>query len=888
MTGPRSWRRAFRFPFRSADMDREVEDELDFHIEELVRRLVGEGWPREEAGREAARRFGDRHRHEDTTRRIARRRYRLGRLAGRIAGALSEVRIAARSLRRRPAFTASTVLVLGLGIAACTTVFSFASAVLLRPLPYPEPDRLVRVEERREPGTPGLPRINLTLTDIERIRDRSTRLAGIAGFVGSTVPYADEGGARRIPASNVDPELFGVLGISPALGRTFTAEDATAGAERVAVIGHRLWIDRFGGDPGAIGRSIELAYEPHRIVGVMPPGFDFPDGAEVWRPLLPSVFTRRFHVVQTIARLAPGESNASAGQELEAIVSASAEAEPELHQTVTSASVRGWHAQLVADVRPAILVLAGAVAILLCLVSVNVAGLLSARALEREREVALRRSLGATALRVAGGALWESLLLAAAGGVLGYVLSVATLGWVVGMSPDDLPARDLVRPDAGAAVFTAGLVLLVGLGAGVLPALRSSRVAAPLMLRGGGGTVGGGGSRRAGGLLISLEVGAATLLLVGGASLLNSFVRILSVDTGVDNDDVLAVSLSLPGTYEDEAAFDFFARVRREAAALPGVTGTAISLFAPLRGSIPVSGVEAVGRPRSEGDDPVTILSVSPEYFELVGTDVRGRTFDATDDRDGARVALPSRAAARALWGEEDPIGRRLSVGGDAASAVGETDVEYRVVGVAEDVRQEGPMNPPPAVVYLPFEQYIGWGGGTLLLSAEEDPAGLVPQVRNLLRRLDPRLPIDRVETVAQGVAGSIAEPRFFTVLVVAFAGLATLVAVAGLYGILAYDVRRRFVELGIRAVLGARPRDNVGLLLRRGSFYLAIGVAAGVLAALPLVRLLEGLLYGIEPTDPSTFAAAAIAMLGIGLVAALVPALHATRAHPATAIRSE
>lgn len=888
------WRRALRIRLRRSDVDREIEDELDFHIERTVARLVEEGMPRAEAEREARARFGDRERHRRRARRIARRRFRRHRLRERFEAVGRDVRVAARSLLRRPAFTASTILVLGLGVAASTTVYSFARAVLLRPLPYPEPDALIRIEETRSPEAPGtLVHRNLVLGDIERIRERATRLSGIAGFMRMNVPYSDDAGARRLPSAMVDRHLFGLLGVTPVLGRGFAADDMVAGAERVAILGHRTWIERFGGSPDALGRTLELNYEPYRIVGVMPPGFDFPDGAEVWRPLLPTTFATRFHVVHAVGRLAPGATVEGTQAELSTLVRGWAEAEPDRHAYVTGSRVRGWRDQLVAEVRPAMLVLAGAVGLLVLLVAVNVAGLLTSRAFEREREVALRRSLGASPGRLARAVLLESLILAAVGGAVGFLLSRATLGSVVALSPADLPARDLVAADGRVALFTAALTVLIGLAAGLVPALRSSRVSAPTALKAGStGTVRAGGSGVKGGALIAAEVGMATLLVVGGGLLLHSFVRMLRVDTGIGRLDLLTASVSLPSTYDgEEEGFRFFDRLHRGALAIPGVTDAALGLFAPLSGSLPISGVSLPGEEPSpdDGDDPVRVLSVTPGYFQLVGIPVvAGRVFrDSDDDPAAPRVAIVSRTVARRFFGDADPVGRSLAIGDEDARRLHGTG-ELRVVGMAEDVRQDGPLDAPPPLLYVPFEQYISWAGGTLILGSRSDPGALVPAVRELLRRLDPRIPLDRAETIAQSVSGSVAEPRFFTVLVVAFAALASLVALAGLYGILAYDVRRRLAELGIRAVLGARPRDNVLLLLRRGAFYVSLGIAGGVLTAIPLGGWLESLMYGIEPRHPATIAVAALLMLVVGIGASLVPAAHATRADPAVAIRAD
>jgi len=597
------WRRTFRVPFRVSDIDHEVQDELDFHIVELITRLRAEGMSPAEAEREATSRFGDLDRHRHRVRRIARRRFRTHRALDSLRGLGHDVRLATRALLRRRAFAGATVLVLAIGIAAATTVFSFTRAVLLRPLPYAEPDELVRIEETLTKDAPGAPlHRNLTRPDVERLRQRTTRLSAVAAFMSPPIPYADESGARRLPSGLVDRHLFAVFGVLPIVGRGFTEDDMQPGAEPVVILGHRLWVERFGADPEAIGRTLDLNYEPHRIIGVMPAGFDFPHGAMLWRPLRPVTFTDRFHVVQAVGRLAPGATIAGARAELTTLTRGWAAAEPELHEGVTGARVRGWQAQLVADVRPALLVLAGAVALLMLLVCVNVAGLLTSRALEREREVALRRSLGASPGRLFRTVLCESLLLSLTGGCLGFLLSRATLGWVVALSPADLPARDLVAADARVAAFTGGLALLIGVAAGLLPAFRSVGVAAQTALKAGGtGTVSQGGSGARGGALIAIEVGMATLLVVGGSLLLNSFTRMLRVDTGVERDDVLTASITLPGTYEDDASsFEFFERLRRGALALPGVTDAVISLFPPLSGSLPIPGVTPRGA-RSRG-----------------------------------------------------------------------------------------------------------------------------------------------------------------------------------------------------------------------------------------------------------------------------------------------
>lgn len=794
--------------------------------------------------------------------------------------ALEDLHDAWRGLRRRPLFTLAGIGLLACGLAASSTVFSFVEAVMLRPLPMiPDADRIVRIEERGTNPRTGAPRFtNLMVSDLEQIAATVPSLeatTGMLGFLdGGDIPFTAGDGAIRIPAVHATAGFFDVVGVRPALGRPFTAEDQQANAPRVVVLSHAAWQRWFSGRPDALGQVMTLAYEPHTIVGVMPRGFRFPAETDVYLPLRHSPFTSRFHVATALARVRPGIPLERVHREVDAAIAAIASDAPGAGHG-EGARVLSWRDAATERVRPALRILAAAAALVLVLAAANLGGLLMDRATARGRELAVRRSLGATNTRVVRLLLAEGLLLGIGGALVGALITALTLRTVVALSPADLPFRDAVRLDLRVLAFTAGLAALTGTLAGVVPAIRTRR--GPMLV--GERAAGMARSARGSNALVAAQIAIAMVLVSSAMLLTRSFVTALRVDPGIRTDGMLLASITLnsQARYPDDARqLAFFHGMLDSLRAIPGVAAAEVGLFRPLSGAIPL---EISREPGGEEKQRIQVTAVSPGLLPLLQVPVlEGRGFEARDNDERAeRVALVSRTAAAQLFPGESPVGRFIHRPAE----------RHRIVGVVADVRQAGPLDEPPPLVYLPFRQYP-FGAGTLVITGHLPPAMLNAAVRGVVRRLDPDLPLDRIETLAAIVDESLSQPRFYSVTVGVFGALALGLAVAGLYAVIAFAARRRMFEFGVRSALGARPSDNLWLVYRQGLALALTGVAAGLVLAFYAGRAIAGLLYRTSPSDPAMLALSAAVTLVIALAAVITPAVRAARVDPVVALRAE
>ncbi|HEV8580560.1 MAG TPA: ABC transporter permease [Thermoanaerobaculia bacterium] len=851
---------------------------------------------------------------------------------------VSDLRFAARTLAGRPAFTLVAVLTLALGIGANTAIFSVVDALLLRPLPYREPGRLVWMRNT-------LPEVNLEMTagaDYLEWRDSSRTLSSIAAFEDAT-RFTRTGGEspERLQGARVSASFLPTLGIQLARGRGFDPPDERLNAAPVAVVSDRLWRRLFGTDTGLAGQGLTLDGIRCEVVGVLPRGFVFPGNPDV-EVLMPLALDetrerarRQMTIVQVVGRLAPGATLSQARTELAMIQKRSVETARQAEESAggpqpgpggpgpggpprrgpgggggqiqirmgggppppggggrpfrmpeAKLDVMPLSEHLLGNVRPALLMLLGAVGFVLLIACANVANLLLARATARRREIAIRAALGAGRRRIAGQLLVESALLGLAGGACGLLLAFAGIRLLLAMVPADLWGgllrQTAIGIDGPVLLFTLLLSLATGLLFGLAPALGASRVDLTEPLKEGGR----GHSGRARGLLVAAEMALAVVLLVLAGLLFRSFLRLRAVDPGFTPERVLTMPIELPadGYTSPAARVNFFQELSRRAAALPGVESAAFS------DSIPLSGVSMILRGlRVEGRDPlppekqpeIAITAVSPDYFRTMGIRiVGGRAFSEADTSSGTPVAVISRSMARKLWGDTDAVGRRLRMGPSTAPWT-------TVVGVAVDVRQDGLDTEPRAQMYRPF-LIDPRDAGFLAVRTAANPAALIPAVRREVMALDRNVPLYDIATMEQRLAGSVAARRFNLVLLGLFAALALALAGVGLYGVLGYAVTERTREIGVRMALGAQRRGVLGLIIRQGLTLAAAGVGFGLVASFACSRLLRTSLFGITTNDPVTYVAIPLLLMLVALLSSYLPARRATRVDPLVTLRVE
>jgi putative ABC transport system permease protein len=805
---------------------------------------------------------------------------------------LHDIRYAVRSLKKSTGFTLVTVLTLALGIGANTAIFGVVDAVLLETLPAPEPDELVQVFETSESEKWTVSPPNFT-----DWRAQSTVFEEMAAHYADSFALSGGGAAESVLGEWVTAGFFRVLGREPLLGRAFTPADTVVGRDRVVVLSHALWQRRFGGRPDVLGRSIELEGESRTVVGVMPPGFAFPAEAELWVPL---AFTpedlgtqRGAHYLDVLARLRDGVTIEQASTEL-TLIARRLEAQYPDTNAGAGVAVVGLQEALTGGVRPALLILLGAVGLVLLIACANVANLLLARAAERRRELALRSALGAGSGRILRAGLTESLVLALLGGAAGLALALAALEVLVASPPAGVPRIEDARIDLTVLGFTLGLSLLTGLLFGLAPAVKAARTAdlGRALREGGAGSVGGSARSRGRNALVVAEMALAVLLLVGAGLLLKSFVELQVVDSGFDPQGVLSFHVSLPETRypEPRQSRAFFAGLLERIRSLPGVDGAAGVFGLPLSGFSYSMSVEVLdGAPAYErpGEEKSTQLRVvTPGYFDVMRIPlVAGRPLTERDREEAPLAVVVNESAARLLWPDDAPLGHTLELA--TAFGLGGPRAGGTVVGVVRDIRHRGPREASRPEVFLAHAQFpVDFMSVTVRTSVP--PESLVNPIRGELQQLDPELPMDSIRTMEQRLADSIAEPRFYMLLLSAFAASALFLASIGIYGVIAYAVKNRVAEIGIRRALGARAGDVVRMVVG-GAVALALGgLAAGLLAALALTRILSGLLYGVSATDPLTFAGVAIVLLAVALLASFIPARRAARVDPMTALREE
>jgi putative ABC transport system permease protein len=869
---------------RGRDRENALQDELRFHLDMMAEQLERGGLAPDEARREARMRLGG------VTQ--VREAYAEQRTLPVLESLIQDARYGIRMLLRAPGFTLAALLTLGLGVGANTAIFSIVNAVLLRPLPYADPDRLVVLGDLEPDGQPS----NIGFATFRDYQDRNQTLESIA-VIRSWVPTLVAGGeAERLPAMRVSWNFFSMLGVRPQLGRDFQPSEDRPDRRRVVMLSDGLWRRRFGADRSIVGRTIRMNDVAFEVVGVMPPGLEplisarFYTPAQIWAPVgydvsEPSACRSCQHL-KAIGRIREGVSLAQAIADLNGIRS-QLRSQHAAEYSQGEMTVVPLARVIAGAVRTPLLVLLGAVGFVMLIACANVANLLLSRALNRFREIAVRAALGAGRGRLMRQLLTESLILALAGGVLGLTIASVSIRSVATIAPVSIPRLEHVAIDGWVLLFAFSASIVTGLGFGLVPALRGSSLRLRESLASDARTSTGAGSTRARQLLVVADLGLALVLLAGAGLMLRSVRGLMFADAGFNADGVLSAQFSLVGEAyrEDPAVFAFQNRVLEKVKALPGVEAAALTGQIPMGNNYDTWGfhIEGLTRANPSEDPDVQRYSVSPDYFRTMGVPLRrGRLLTDSDVTNGLPVMVVSEAAAK-LWQGADPIGRRVRVPGSSSpwrTVVGIVG-DARHASLDEDERRS-------AGFYLPQAQVTDSFLVLVVKAATVDPAQLTHAIRVILKELDPAVPVYDVARLDDLVAKSYADRRFVMQLLGAFSLLALLLAAVGLYGVVSYSVAQRTREVGLRVALGAQPADVLRLVLGTGLSTVAVGIGVGLCAAFALTRLLRSLLYGVQATDPTSIFAAATALAIVAVVAHWLPARRALRVDPAIALRQE
>ena len=801
-----------------------------------------------------------------------------------------DLKYAIRRLIKSPAFTAVALLTLALGIGANTAIFSVVHAVLLKPLPYNDPDNIVSIFHLSEGQ-----RSTMSGPNFYDVKMQSKALVDAAAYTRARQILTGRGEPVRLDGAQVSASIFDVLGVRPLLGRTFRAGDNQPGNTHVAILSYNLWQQRFGGDRKVIGTTMTLDGVSHEIVGIMPEGFSFPATRVLWTPLeYTEDFTtkqRGAWYLQAIGRVRPGSSPEQSNAEVGTIGRQLAQKYPDSNEGVGMGTLP-LHEVMVGDIRKAFWVLLGAVGFVLLIACVNVANLLLARAASRENEMAVRAALGAARGRIIRQLLTESFILGIVGGGLGLLVAVWGVEALVAMEPAGIPRLADVGVDWFVIAFTMGLSLVTGLLFGVVPALQAARTGISSTLKEGGrGNMSSRGSARMRSALVIAEVALAVTLLAGAGLLIRSFGRLAAVDPGFKVAPALAFDVSLPDSrYEEEPRqIAFFDQLLPKLRAIPGVESAAAVVHLPLSGASFVLTFEIAGRPPvpPSQQPAMQVRIATSEYFQTIGIPLkRGRSFAAEDRWGTTPVAIITEAAAKQYFPGEDPIGKKITLGWGRGP--GKPRAGGEVIGIIGDIKDEGLAEPDPPQIYLPYAQWP-IGSMSVVLKTAVPPASVTEAARRAVYSIDGNLPVSNVRTLDQIVARSISQPRFYMTLLAIFATVAVALAAIGIFGVLSYAVAQRTREIGIRMALGAHQRTVLGLVVKEALLMAAGGVLLGLLLALPLTRwLVAKLLFDTQPNDPLTFIGVGAVLALIAVLAAYVPARRATRVDPMIALRAE
>jgi putative ABC transport system permease protein len=866
------------------DMDRELRFHLEMEIEENVRR----GMSLTEARRDALVRFGGVEKFKEECRDV--------RGAPLAESLLQDVRYGARILFRNPGFTLVAVLTLGLGIGANTAIFSVIYGVLMRPLPYKDGNQLVIVQQQAPLA--HVLNVPFSVKEVQDYREQNQTLDGVVEHHSMSFTLLGGQEPQRVQTGVVSANFFDVLGVKPLLGRTFVAADDEHGSDAVIVLSYQYWRQSHGGDPGIVGRIFQMNNRPHTVIGVLPPIPQYPNEQDVYMPTshCPTRSSEQFmsnrnsRMMSVFGRLKPGVPLAQAQADLSTLAGNLQKQYPDSYPANRgySASVVPLQEELTRRAKPTFLILLGTAGLVLLIACANVANLTLARLMRREREMAIRAALGAGRGRLIRQLLTESVLLSFAGGVLGLVFAAGGLQLLVSFAARFTTRASEIRIDGFVLLFTLLVSVATGLIFGLMPAFSSDKNLTGALKEGGGRSSAGLKRQRVRNLLIVAQVGVSFILLIWAGLMLRSLIKLQHVNPGFDPERVLAMRIS-PNWSKfntNEETLALLLRILDKARSEPGVLSAALGSTFPLN-QLGITngpfnrGFQIEGRPIPDGEllPQADFRTASTDYFETVRQPlVRGRTFSEGDKDKALPVAVINQSTVRHRWGDEDPIGRRISFDR------GQTWLT--VVGVVGDVRQYGLDREPPDEIYIPLAQ--AQFGGNLLVRTAVDPMSVAKLMREAVYEVDSDTAVDRVQTLEQVRSDAVASPRLTAILLAMFAGLALVITAAGIAGVMALSVNQRTHELGVRLALGATPGKVLRMVMRQGMSFVLIGLSVGLGGALLLGRLMSSLLFAVEPTDPITFLAVAFVLIAVAAAACFVPARRVTSIDPMLALRSE
>jgi predicted permease len=861
---------------RRRKVEQDLADEVGSYVDLSTERKIKQGLPEAEARRAALVELGGTEQVKEQVREA--------RLGHWLETFLKDLRFGLRSLGKSPGFTAVTLLTLALGIGANTAIFSIVNAVILRPLPYPQPEQLVKI-------WPDKPRVSTSKADYLEIKRRTHSFEDIAAYSNWGFTLTGTGEPAKLEGARTTANLFSLLGAEAAVGRTFASDEDQPGKSDVAVLSHGLWQSRFGSNRGIVGQTITIDGKSHTVVGVMPKQFNFPEGIrrDLWIPatLDPSAsedFASGY--LTLVGRLKAGVTPGPARSEIMAVARSVREQRPNIPAEYgRHAAVNSVQGESIAGIRPTLLILLGTVGLVLLIACANVANLQLARTSNRQRELAVRAALGASRARIVRQLLTESLLLSILGCAAGIALAYVGLDFLLTLIPADTPRSAEISMSPNVLVFSLGISGLAGVLFGLAPALQTSNPDLQSPLKEGSRiSTSGGGRLRS--LLVVSEIALALTLVISAGLLIKSFWRLQRVSPGFEADHVVSFQLS-PADLENapERARTYYRQILERLAQLPGVQSVGGIHLLPMGDSNwdPSLRIEDRPLPAGASAESINWRLVTADYFRTMSIPLlKGRGFTEADNENGEKVALINETLARKYWPGEDPLGKRINTGFEGKG------VWVTIVGVVGDIRQESLRVPTLPEMYRPFFQHKSLPPLTFMVRTAIEPATLVPSLRNAVWSIDKNVPITDLQPMTAVVAQSISQSRSTMLMLTAFAAIGLVLGVIGIYGVISYSVSQRTHEIGVRMALGAKSGDVLKLVLGQGLRLTAIGAAVGLFGAFALTRWMSSLLFGVSASDPMTFTVVTVSLILVALLASYVPARRAAKLSPMHALRYE
>lgn len=873
---------------KTRQLESDLDDEVRFHIEMETEKNIKRGMDRDEARREAMRDFGGVEVTKEHVREESRARF--------LETLLQDLRYGFRRLKKRPGFTAIAIVMMALGIGANTTIFSVVNRILLSPLPYKEPDRLYRIYGRND--IRGWQYSSLSQPNYVDLRDRNATFEEIGAYTAGNAVLTGESEPLQLSMGLASASLFHLLGIEPQYGRNFLPEEDADGIEpQVVLLSNELWRTQFGEDPAIVGRTLVLNNSPVTVVGVLPAGENWLQWYDLYIPLRPEPDgDRGNNIIWAFGRLKSGVSITQAQADMDALASSIVEEFPEDNEMtgVTMMPLDEW--LIGGDIRTVLWVLMAAVGFVLLIACANLANMLLARATGRRREIAVSTALGAGRLRIVRQMLTESTLLTLIGGLFGILLAFWLIGALKALDPGGIPRLSLVTINGWVCSFTFGVTVLVGLLSGLAPALQAPTANVSEALKEGARTAISSRQHRIRNTLVVTEMALSLMLLIGAGLMIRSFVVLRTVDRGFQTDNRLLFDITLPDSEygENETLIQFFNGFLPRIESIPVVEAVGAVSAAPIEGLNTNMGYHVAGHlPGPDESMPLADWrNITPDYFKVLGLPMlQGRTFDDLSieeavpyiDRELEEYrfnVVISEGVAQTLWPDSNPIGRQFCLWSEANN-VGE------VIGVVADMRERGLERDPRHAVYISYAVGL-WNPVTFIIHTAGDPVSVMPSIRTILAEIDADLPISNIRAFDEIVTDSVATRRFTTFLLIIFAGIALILACAGIYGVMAYSVTERHGEIAIRMTLGARPAGVVRLIVGHGMKLALLGTVIGLVAAVGLSQLITGMLFGVTPVDAITYLLVTLILISTAVLSNYIPALRATKVNPVNALREE